>query len=119
MVRFTAPKDIRAFLQGEESFWGIEIEVVEPRDFLLECVMMGLRLAGGISEAALRFDSARASPELFPGLWEGWVARGLAVPPDGSLRLTTDGLLLLDRPLGEVFQRELTSSPEQMRVRWH
>jgi len=118
VVRFTAPRDIPSFLQGEERFWGIETELVGPSDFLLECVMMGLRLAGGIPEETLRYRFGRGFPELFPGLWEGWVARGLALPPDGSLRLSADGLLLLDRLLREVFEMKLPSSPEQMHVRW-
>jgi oxygen-independent coproporphyrinogen-3 oxidase len=118
VVRFTAPKDISLFLQGEERFWGIDTEVVEPPDFLLECVMMGLRLAGGIPEAALQSRFGRGFSSFFPGLWDGWVARGLALPPDGSLRLTTDGLLILDRLLGEVFDMKLPSSPGDIGVQW-
>ena len=118
VVRFSAPKDITAFLQGEERFWGIETEVVNPSDFLLECIMMGLRLAGGIPEATLQSRFGHGFSDFFPGLWEGWVARGCALPPDGSLRLTTDGLLILDRLLSEVFEMKLPSSPELMRVRW-
>jgi oxygen-independent coproporphyrinogen-3 oxidase len=118
VVRFTAPKDISGFLQGEEHFWGIETEVVGPADFLLENVMMGLRLADGMREETLRSRFGRSFAELFPGLWEGWVARGLAMPPDGSLRLSPDGLLLLDRLLREVFEMKLQSSPEEVRVQW-
>ena len=62
VIRFTAPKNISAFLQGEKSFWGIETEVVEPADFLLECVMMGLRLAGGIPKPSCSPVSAVAFP---------------------------------------------------------
>jgi hypothetical protein len=40
------------------------------------------------------------------------------MPPDGSLRLSPDGLLLLDRLLREVFEMKLQSSPEEVRVQW-
>ncbi len=48
IVRFTAPRDIATFLQGQSHFWGAETETISPADFLLENVMMGLRLSGGI-----------------------------------------------------------------------
>jgi oxygen-independent coproporphyrinogen-3 oxidase len=118
VARLTAPKDIAAFLQGEEHFWGLQAELISGRDFLLENVMMGLRLADGMSEETLRARFGRSFAEMFPGLWEGWTARGLAMPPDGSLRLTPDGLLLLDRLLGEVFETMQQSSPEEVRVQW-
>jgi len=118
VVRFTAPKDIAAFLRGEEHFWGIETELVGPADFLLECIMMGLRLAGGIPEATLRSRFGRGFSDLFPGVWEGWIARGLALPPDDSLRLSPDGLLLLDRLLGEVVDKMEEAPPGNLRIQW-
>ncbi|MGA2977305.1 MAG: coproporphyrinogen-III oxidase family protein, partial [Spirochaetia bacterium] len=48
VFRLSNPKDIHAFLQGPEALWGMEIESIAPRDFLLENLMMGLRMARGI-----------------------------------------------------------------------
>ncbi len=118
VVRLTAPKDIGAFLQGEERFWGIETELISPADFLLETIMMGLRLAGGIPEAGLRSRFGRGFSELFPGLWEGWVARGLALPLQGSLRLSPGGILLLDRLLGDVVDRLPDAARSGLGVSW-
>lgn len=118
VVRFTTPRDIPAFLQGESHFWGVETEMISPADFLLECVMMGLRLAGGIRESTLQARFGRSFTELFPGLWEGWVSRGLALPPEGTLRLSEAGLLLLDRLLGEAFELRETAPLQGLHVRW-
>jgi coproporphyrinogen III oxidase-like Fe-S oxidoreductase len=96
----------------------METEVISPTDFLLENMMMGLRMSGGIQESTLHARFGRTFPELFPGLWEGWVSRGLAQPPDGTLRLSESGLLLLDRLLGELFELRQESSPGNLRVHW-
>jgi oxygen-independent coproporphyrinogen-3 oxidase len=118
VVRLTAPKDIPAFLRGQDGFWGSETELVSPSDFLLENVMMGLRLSRGIEESMLVSRFGHAFTELFPGVWEDWVSRGLAVPPNGTLMLTDAGLLLLDRLLGELFERREKSSPESLQLHW-
>jgi oxygen-independent coproporphyrinogen-3 oxidase len=102
VVRFAVPRDIRGFLRGEGSFWGIETEIISPADFLLECVMMGLRLSGGIPDSVFRRRFGRGFGELFPGLWEGWVDRGLAAASTDTLSLSPEGLLVLDRLLADV-----------------
>jgi len=118
VVRFTAPRDIPAFLEGQGSFWGAETEVISARDFLLENVMMGLRLSGGIADEMLRSRFGHGFAQLFPGVWEDWVSRGLALPADGMRRLSDAGLLLLDRLLGELFERHAPSWPENLNVHW-
>lgn len=117
VVRLTAPKNLDTFLQGESRLWGVETELISPSDFLLESVMMGLRLSAGIKEAAFQARFGQSFPELFPGLWERWVSQGLAQPPDGSLRLSDSGLLLLDRLLGQAFELRQVASPE-IRLKW-
>jgi oxygen-independent coproporphyrinogen-3 oxidase len=118
VVRFTAPRSIEAFLEGEQKFWGIETELVSPSDFFLECIMMGLRLESGIAEATIRSRFGSGFSELVPGVWESWVVRGLALPLDGFLRLSPRGLLLLDRLLHEVVEGIQRSSLENLRLEW-
>jgi hypothetical protein len=55
---------------------------------------------------------------MFPGLWEGWVDRALAMPSAGRLRLSPDGLLLLDRLLGEVVERMREAPIGGLQVEW-
>jgi oxygen-independent coproporphyrinogen III oxidase len=79
-----------------------EIEVLSARDFLLENLMMGLRLADGIPVDQLQSRFGRGFEELFPGLWERWMADGAALPVQSHLRLTPRGMLILDTLLGQV-----------------
>ncbi len=122
VVRLTAPRDIHEFLRGPEGAWGMEAEVVRPTDFLLECLMMGLRVADGIPEELICSRFSAGLDELFPGLWQDWVARGYAVPFDGvsraSRRLTPEGLMILDHLLGIVMDRLPRDRLDAVAVRW-
>ena len=100
-LRLQQPRDIQAFLRAATALWGIEVERSSALDFLLETLMMGLRLAEGISAAAFRERFGSGFDELFPGLWERWVERGLRVPPRDRLALTRPGWLMLDQLLAE------------------
>jgi coproporphyrinogen III oxidase-like Fe-S oxidoreductase len=96
----------------------MEIEGVGPRDFLLENLMMGLRLAAGIPAAVLRHRFGTGFDDHLAGLWARWTEGGLAEEPGTHLRLTETGRLLLDRLLGEA--AEMLSGPgmESIRVSW-
>src|SRR5208337_2759624 len=81
VLRISNTKDFRAFLGGEDTLWGLEVEEVKPRDFLFENLMMGLRLRGGIADEIWEKRFSRSFDELFPGLWKKWRAEGHAEPP--------------------------------------
>jgi coproporphyrinogen III oxidase-like Fe-S oxidoreductase len=76
-----------------------------PSDFLIENLMMGLRLEAGIPAGRLEQRFGRGFQELFPGLWERWVERGLlpvelsagSRGPGPGLRLSEAGRLILNR----------------------
>ncbi len=119
-VRLSNPKSIEAFLKGAESQWGAEVETVSPRDLLLETLMMGLRLADGIAGKDFERRFGRSFAELLPGLWEQWERKGWAVPEEGGprIRLTGDGLMLLDLLLADAaVQIERDGLPE-LAVQW-
>lgn len=118
VLRISNTKDFRAFLGGEDSLWGLEVESVEPRDFMLENVMMGLRLRDGISTEKWERRFSRGFDELFPGLWKKWCAQGHAEPPSGSLRLTESGRMILDGLLGELADRLAAQDLPQCAVTW-
>jgi len=122
VARLTVPRDITAFLRGHEGAWGIEVEVVRPSDFLLECLMMGLRMADGIPEGLLKSRFGLGLDELFPGLWDDWVHRGHAVPygpaAQRTRRLTPEGLMILDHLLGIVMERLPRERVDAAGVRW-
>ena len=80
VLRMSNPKDIHAFLRGRPGLWGAQFEPIKPEDFLLETLMMGLRLEEGITAEAFRRRFGAGFDELFPGVWESWVSRGYAIP---------------------------------------
>jgi oxygen-independent coproporphyrinogen III oxidase len=95
-----------------------EIEVVNARDFLLENLMMGLRIAEGVPVQQLKGRFGRAFQELFPGLWERWVDDGTAVPAGTHLRLTPRGMLILDTLLGQVAEQVSRDDLPSLELLW-
>jgi oxygen-independent coproporphyrinogen-3 oxidase len=118
ILRVANTRDFHAFLGGEDSLWGLEVESVKPEDFLLENLMMGLRLREGIRVASWQRRFNRGFDELFPGLWKKWCAEGYADEPPGSLRLTESGRMLLDGLLGELADRIAEGILPQFAVSW-
>jgi oxygen-independent coproporphyrinogen-3 oxidase len=122
VCRLSNPESIEGYLAGRDALWGMEVEAIQPSDFLIENLMMGLRLAAGIPADRLQRRFGRDFEELFPGLWERWVERGLALPVElsgghparvgpssgsspqvrPSLRLSEAGRLILNTLMAEV-----------------
>jgi oxygen-independent coproporphyrinogen-3 oxidase len=102
VLRVSNPRNIQAFLSGRDGLWGAELELISSPDFLLETLMMGLRLEEGIS--ALQFRERFGSPfdEIFPGLWRRWVETGAARPAGARLALSHSGRMILDGLLSEI-----------------
>ena len=121
-ARLSNPKNIEMFLRGAPAQWGSEVEMISPRDLLLETLMMGLRLAAGIETESFYRRFGKGVAELLPGLWEGWVRKGWAVPIDAGfasrMRLTNEGLMLLDRLLGDAASRIKTGALKDLAVTW-
>jgi coproporphyrinogen III oxidase-like Fe-S oxidoreductase len=118
VLRVSNTRDFRSYLGGEETLWGLGIELVKPVEFLLENLMMGLRLSQGISTASLERRFSRSFDEMFPGLWEKWCAEGYAEPPVRSLRLTESGRMVLDGLLAELADRIAEEDLQQLAVCW-
>jgi oxygen-independent coproporphyrinogen III oxidase len=116
VVRLANPRDIAAFLGGAAE--GIEVEQVAAREFVLETLMMGLRLVDGISEVSFRERFGSGLDDLAPGLWQRWVMRGMAAADTSRLRLTDRGLLLLDALLRELAGALADSPSPPPVVRW-
>ncbi len=78
VVRLANPRDIESFLDGRGGApaWGIEVEPISAREFVLETLMMGLRLVDGISRASFQHRFGHSLDDLAPGLWQRWEAGG-------------------------------------------
>jgi coproporphyrinogen III oxidase-like Fe-S oxidoreductase len=98
----SSPKDIRAFLVGRDGLWGAQLEPITPENFLLETLMMGLRLEEGIASEAFLRRFGVDFEELFPGVWGSWVSRGEARPRGDRLAMSDSGRMLLDGLLAEM-----------------
>ena len=118
VCRLACPQSLEEFLVGQEGLWGMRAEIISPAEFLLETLMMGLRLADGIPADRLEQRFGVGFEGIFPGLWAMWVERGLALPPGDRLRLSEQGRLLLDPLLGEVARRTRDTRLSQLSVRW-
>jgi oxygen-independent coproporphyrinogen III oxidase len=118
VCRLTSPENIDEFLAGPGKLWGMRAELISPREFLLETLMMGLRLAEGIPAGRLEQRFGRGFEELFPGLWTRWVDRGLAIPVDDRLRLSEQGRMVLDPLLSEIADRILDPRLPSPEVSW-
>jgi len=120
VVRLANPRDIVSFLEGRDGVpsRGIEVEPVSAREFVLETLMMGLRLVDGISRVAFRNRFGCSLDDLAPGLWQRWEAGRLALADPSRLRLSDRGLLLLDALLRELAAELAHTAPRPIDVRW-
>jgi coproporphyrinogen III oxidase-like Fe-S oxidoreductase len=115
VLRMSNPRDIRSFLEGRGSLWGARFEVVKPEDFLIETLMMGLRLEDGIPSDLFSNRFGASFADILPGVWEGWVERGAALPPEDRLRLSHSGRMMLDGLLSEM---PAPPAERKLRVSW-
>jgi coproporphyrinogen III oxidase-like Fe-S oxidoreductase len=118
IVRLSNPKDLVQFARGRKAFWGMEVEVVSPRDFLLETLMMGLRLDTGIPRDVFERRFGCVLDALLPGLWESWVKSRWAEPMGEDLTLTPGGRLVLDHLLSQAVDALSEEAVSRMKVTW-
>ena len=118
VLRLSNPKDLHAYLGGPDRLWGMDVEIVPPRDFLLENLMMGFRLAEGIQQSMLEDRFGWSFNQLFPGLWDRWAARELASPQDGRLKLTERGRCVLDALLGQIVENLAAPGMPELLLNW-
>ncbi len=115
VLRVSNPHDLHGFLAGREGLWGARLEPVRPAEFLLETLMMGLRLREGISAQSFAGRFGCTFDEIFPGLWESWVGRGAALPAADRLALSDSGRMMLDGLLADMRQEP---QEKDLRLSW-
>ncbi len=118
VIRLSNPRDLGAFLAGEEEGWNVEAEPVGDRDFLLETLMVGLRTSAGIDRSSFARRFGGDFQKFFPDLWGSWVEEGLAESSAESLRLTEKGRLFLNRLLAGIQEKMKSSDFPPIRVHW-
>ncbi|MHC5673495.1 radical SAM family heme chaperone HemW [Nostoc sp.] len=104
--RFTRPRKTREYYQWVQAGGVIDCDVTPPKEVLLETLMLGLRLAEGVSLAALAEAFGEEKVEeicrcLQPYVDKGWVELG-----GGRLRLIDPhGFLFSNVVLAELFEK--------------
>jgi len=104
--RFTRPRKTREYYQWVQAGGVIDCDVTPPKEVLLETLMLGLRLAEGVSLAALTEEFGEEKVEeicrcLQPYVDQGWVEVGR-----GRLRLIDPhGFLFSNVVLAELFEK--------------
>jgi len=104
--RFTRPRKTREYYQWMQAGGVIDCDVTPPKEVLLETLMLGLRLAEGVSLAALTEEFGEEKVEeicrcLQPYVDQGWVEVGR-----GRLRLIDPhGFLFSNVVLAELFEK--------------
>ena len=94
----------RAWLDAVEA-GGHAIDIVTRDDhaaFVAECLMMGLRLAEGVSLSAMDARFGRRGSWLAEAAWSGCLRSGRLDISGGNLRATPAGRLLLDGVLAGI-----------------
>ncbi len=88
----------------------IRFERIEPRDFALETLMMGMRLSKGIRDEDFLARFSLSLDECFGGTIKKWERDGKLKREGGRTALTEEGLLFLNTFLVECFEEfsELT-----------
>ncbi len=102
VLRLYHPEDIPTYLAGNP--WGLRQETIRPKEFLVETLMMGLRLRSGIDAEEFSRRFGRPLPELLPGLWREWEERAYLREDRAVYALTDQARLLLNRRLLEAQQ---------------
>jgi oxygen-independent coproporphyrinogen-3 oxidase len=118
VIRLTNPHDIQGYLSGRNNLWGMEVETVSDRDFLLETLMMGLRTVSGIDGGLFRRRFGDTLEAIIPGRWQRWRAEGLAHEDTDALRLTEKGRLRLDGLLHEIAEDIRRGVAAPLRIQW-
>ena len=104
--RFTRPRKTREYYQWVQAGGVIDCDLTPPKEVLLETLMLGLRLAEGVSLAALAEAFGEEKVEeicrcLQPYIDQGWVEVG-----GGRLRLIDPhGFLFSNVVLAELFEK--------------
>lgn len=118
VYRLSNPEELGPFLSGQEGLWGIQAELISPRDFLFETLMMGLRLREGLPRELFSQRFGAPLETMMPELWSRWKSRGLAAESGSHYALNDQGRLVLDRLLIELGKSLEKTELPKLSIRW-
>ncbi|AUB40894.1 hemN, oxygen-independent coproporphyrinogen III oxidase [Nostoc flagelliforme CCNUN1] len=104
--RFTRPRKTREYYQWVEAGGVIDCDVTPPKEVLLETLMLGLRLAEGLSLATLAEGFGEEKVEEICWCLRSHFQKGWVEVAEGRLRLIDpQGFLFSNVVLAELFEK--------------
>jgi putative oxygen-independent coproporphyrinogen III oxidase len=104
--RFTRPRKTREYYQWVQAGGVIDCDVTPPKEVLLETLMLGLRLAEGLSLATLAEAFGEEKVEEICRCLQFYFDKGWVEVAQGSLRLIDpQGFLFSNVVLAELFEK--------------
>lgn len=104
--RFTRPRKTKEYYQWVQAGGVIDCDVTPPKEVLLETLMLGLRLAEGLSLAALTEAYGEAKVEEICRYLQLYFEKGWVEVTRGRLRLIDpQGFLFSNVVLAELFEK--------------
>jgi len=104
--RFTRPRKTKEYYQWVQAGAVIDCEVTPPKEVLLETLMLGLRLAEGVSLVALAEAFGEEKVEEICRCLQLYIDKGWVEVAGGRLRLSDpQGFLFSNVVLAELFEK--------------
>ncbi|MEH2363064.1 radical SAM family heme chaperone HemW [Nostoc sp.] len=104
--RFTRPRKTREYYQWVQAGGVIDCDLTPPKEVLLETLMLGLRLAEGVSLAALAEAFGEEKVEEICRCLQVYFEKGWVEVAEGRLRLIDpQGFLFSNVVLAELFEK--------------
>ncbi|MEH2377519.1 MAG: radical SAM family heme chaperone HemW [Nostoc sp.] len=104
--RFTRPRKTKEYYQWVQAGGVIDCDVTPPKEVLLETLMLGLRLAEGVSLAALALTFGEEKVEEICRCLQVYFEKGWVEVAEGRLRLIDpQGFLFSNVVLAELFEK--------------
>ncbi len=118
VVRLEAVRDLDRY-DGPEAAACFTQEFLNAREWLLDHLLMGLRLEEGIDKRVFARRFGRGLDQALPRTWASWRERGLAEATETYWRCTPSGRLVLNALLREAAE-ELDKAEwlKTRRARW-
>lgn len=97
LLRIANVPDLERYLSSDGLLCGAETEEITGKSYIFEYLMMGFRMTEGIAKSDFRSTFGREIADVIPETLSSWKARNLASETDEAVKLTKEGLLLLNQ----------------------
>ncbi|MGL1892150.1 MAG: radical SAM family heme chaperone HemW [Spirochaetaceae bacterium] len=107
LLRVTNSKSIKTFLKGKDQSWGEDVELLSPKNFFEDYVIMGLRLKKGVDIKRFYEIFKKNIGDCIP-ITEDLINEGSLIINTDYYKLTDDGFDIMN----DILVRILTSIEE-------